>query len=120
MHSMLIYIDENDAYKKEINDEYIFNVMQGNIMPNEEDDLENENNDNFNSLDLLKQAEIIYGKEFLNNLKKENQIDNKDKENPFINNNIRAIESEEIVLDLPSSKDNEDNDRDSKENIEEI
>ena len=120
MHSMLIYIDESDAYKKEINDEYIFNVMQGNIIPNEEDDLENENNNNFNSLDLLKQAEIIYGKEFLNNLKKENHIDNKDKENPFINNNIREIESEEIVLDLPSSKDNEENDRDSKENIGEI
>ena len=122
LNSMLLYIDESDVYKKEINDEYIFNVMQGNILPNEEENLLNkEDNINFDSLELFKQLEIMYGKESLNKLKKDNQNENNDdnKENPF-NANSKDIESEEIILDLPSSKDDEENGKDSKENIEEI
>ena len=117
---MLSYIDKVRAFKKEINDDYIFNVMQGNIKPKEDEFDEDENN-NFDNMDLSKQLEIIYGKNFLEQLSNNNlDIDMENKEEREDNDKYIDIESEigknennkskdnddeEIVLDLPSSKD---------------
>ena len=117
---MLNYIDKVRAFKKEINDDYIFNVMQGNIKPKEDEFDEDENN-NFDNMDLSKQLEIIYGKNFLEQLSNNNlDIDMENKEEREDNDKYIDIESEigknennkskdnddeEIVLDLPSSKD---------------
>ena len=117
---MLNYIDKVRAFKKEINDDYIFNVMQGNIKPKEDEFDEDENN-NFDNMELSKQLEIIYGKNFLEQLSNNNlDIDMENKEEREDNDKYIDIESEigknennkskdnddeEIVLDLPSSKD---------------
>ena len=117
---MLNYIDKVRAFKKEINDDYIFNVMQGNIKPKEDEFDEDENN-NFDNMDLSKQLEIIYGKNFLEQLSNNNlDIDMENKEEREDNDKYIDIESEigknennkskdnddeEILLDLPSSKD---------------
>ena len=117
---MLNYIDKVRAFKKEINDDYIFNVMQGNIKPKEDEFDEDENN-NFDNMELSKQLEIIYGKNFLEQLSNNNlDIDMENKEEREGNDKYIDIESEigknennkskdnddeEIVLDLPSSKD---------------
>ena len=117
---MLNYIDKVRAFKKEINDDYIFNVMQGNIKPKEDEFDEDENN-NFDNMELSKQLEIIYGKNFLEQLSNKNlDIDMENKEEREDNDKYIDIESEigknennkskdnddeEIVLDLPSSKD---------------
>ena len=121
---MLNYIDKVRALKTEINDEYIFNVMQGNIKP-KKDEFENEENNNFDMLELSQQLEIIYGKKFLDDLvnknineineeiKNENNnssdkdIDMKDK-NEGNNGNDSKDNDEEIVLDLPSSNNDDD------------
>ena len=112
---MLNYIDKVHALKTEINDEYIFNVMQGNIKP-KEDEFDNDENNNFDMMDLSHQLEIIYGKNFLENLAKNNNmdIDMKNDEDIEIENKIEKNENdiskdneeEEILLDLPSSNDN--------------
>ena len=117
---MISYIDKVRAFKKEINDDYIFNVMQGNIKPKEDEFDEDENN-NFDNMELSKQLEIIYGKNFLEQLSNNNlDIDMENKEEREDNDKYIDIESEigknennkskdnddeEIVLDLPSSKD---------------
>ena len=117
---MLNYIDKVRAFKKEINDDYIFNVMQGNIKPKEDEFDEDENN-NFDNMELSKQLEIIYGKNFLEQLSNNNlDIDMENKEEREDNDKYIDIESEigknennkskdnddeEILLDLPSSKD---------------
>ena len=117
---MLNYIDKVRVFKKEINDDYIFNVMQGNIKPKEDEFDEDENN-NFDNMELSKQLEIIYGKNFLEQLSNNNlDIDMENKEEREDNDKYIDIESEigknennkskdnddeEIVLDLPSSKD---------------
>ena len=122
---MLSYLDKVRAFKTEINDEYIFNVMQGNIKP-KKDEFENEENNNFDMLELSKQLEIIYGKKFLDDLTNRN-INDINEQNKYQNNNndgdIEINEKkeeeegnigsnsknndDEIVLDLPSSN-NED------------
>ena len=117
---MLNYIDKVRAFKKEINDDYIFNVMQGNIKP-KEDEFDEDENYNFDNMELSKQLEIIYGKNFLEQLSNNNlDIDMENKEEREDNDKYIDIESEigknennkskdnddeEIVLDLPSSKD---------------
>ena len=117
---MLNYIDKVRVFKKEINDDYIFNVMQGNIKPKEDEFDEDENN-NFDNMELSKQLEIIYGKNFLEQLSNINlDIDMENKEEREDNDKYIDIESEigknennkskdnddeEIILDLPSSKD---------------
>ena len=117
---MLNYIDKVRVFKKEINDDYIFNVMQGNIKPKEDEFDEDENN-NFDNMELSKQLEIIYGKNFLEQLSNNNlDIDMENKEEREDNDKYIDIESEigknennkskdnddeEILLDLPSSKD---------------
>ena len=112
---MLNYIDKVHALKTEINDEYIFNVMQGNIKP-KEDEFDNDENNNFDVMDLSHQLEIMYGKNFLENLAKNNnmdidmkndediEIENKNEKNE--NDISKDNEEEEILLDLPSSNDN--------------
>ena len=132
---MLGYIDKIDIYKEEIDDEYIFNVMQGNILPKEDDDyFSNNENLNFDSQEISKQLEIAYGKDFLN-LKKENQnkfndnnnndennnMNNINEENNAINNSGENNDNDEIILHLPSSKEDDENDNnnnDLNENID--
>ena len=112
---MLNYIDKAHSLKAEINDEYIFNVMQGNIKP-KEDEFDSDENNNFDMMDLSHQLEIIYGKDFLENLAKNNNMDiNSENNDEDIdmennnekngNNNSKSNEDEEIILDLPSSND---------------
>ena len=119
LSSMLYYIDDSDVSKKEINDEYIFNVMQGNSLPNDDDNFSDDEKKNFDSLELFKQLTIIYGKDFINRNMKNNQdtfldnnnnLDNDNKEN--INNNSRDNDNEEIILHVPSSKEDDENDKD--------
>ena len=112
---MLNYIDKVHALKTEINDEYIFNVMQGNIKP-KEDEFDNDENNNFVVMDLSHQLEIMYGKNFLENLAKNNNMDIEMKNDEVIEIEIKIEknendiskdnEEEEILLDLPSSNDN--------------
>ena len=114
---MLDYMDKIDVYKQDINDEYIFNVMQGNILPKEDDFFENNENFDFDSLELGKQLEILYGNNFFG---KNN--DNKDRDNILSNNeeednhkkdgSFNDNDNEDIILDLPSSKNEEENDKD--------
>ena len=112
---MLNYIDKAHSLKTEINDEYIFNVMQGNIKP-KEDEFDNDENNNFDMMDLSHQLEVIYGKDFLENLGKNNNMDinseNNDEDIDMennneknLNNNSKSNDDEEIILDLPSSND---------------
>ena len=112
---MLNYIDKAHSLKTEINDEYIFNVMQGNIKP-KEDEFDSDENNNFDMMDLSHQLEIIYGKDFLENLGKNNNMDiNSENNDEDIdmennnekngNNNSKSNDDEEIILDLPSSND---------------
>ena len=112
---MLNYIDKAHSLKTEINDEYIFNVMQGNIKP-KEDEFDSDENNNFDMMDLSHQLELIYGKDFLENLAKNNNMDiNSENNDEDIdmennnekngNNNSKSNEDEEIILDLPSSND---------------
>ena len=107
--------------------------MQGNILPKEDDDyFSNNENLNFDSQEISKQLEIAYGKDFLN-LKKENQnkfndnnnndennnMNNINEENNAINNSGENNDNDEIILHLPSSKEDDENDNnDLKENID--
>ena len=122
---MMGYIDKVRAFKTEINDEYISNVMKGIIKPKEEE-FENEENNKFDDLELSQQLEIIYGKKFLEQLANNNINDEKENENNEENNNkndkdieikddignngsnSKADDDEEIKLDLPSSNDDDD------------
>ena len=128
---MLGYIDKARAFKTEINDEYISNVMKGNIKP-KEDEFENEEINKFNDLELSQQLEIIYGKKFLeqlrnNNINDENENEiNDENENEINDENNKKdkdieikdeignngsnskADDEEIKLDLPSSHDDND------------
>ena len=89
--------------------------MQGNIKP-KEDEFDSDENNNFDMMDLSHQLEIIYGKDFLENLGKNNNMDiNSENNDEDIdmennnekngNNNSKSNEDEEIILDLPSSND---------------
>ena len=121
MNSMLYYIDKIDVHKTEINDEYIFNVMQGNIPPNEDnnDDL----NDNFDSMELLKQLGIIYGKNFISQLIKESENTNVNINDINIDGEIenkKENDDEEIILDLPPSNNEEENDNENNNDYKEL
>ena len=121
MNSMLYYIDKIDVLKTEINDEYIFNVMQGNIPPNEDnnDDL----NDNFDSMELLKQLGIIYGKNFISQLIKESENTNVNINDINIDGEIennKENDDEEIILDLPPSNNEEENDNENNNDYKEL
>ena len=123
---MLGYLDKVRAFKVEINEDYIINVMQGNIKP-KIDEFENEENNKFDTLELSHQLEIIYGKKFLEDLVKNKGIineENKDENNNSDDNDDKDIyldekkiengsnskdnDEEEIVLDLPSSNNDDD------------
>ena len=121
MNSMLYYIDKIDVHKTEINDEYIFNVMQGNIPPNEDnnDDL----NDNFDSMELLKQLGIIYGKNFISQLIKESENTNVNINDINIDGEIenkKENDDEEIILDLPPSNNEDENDNENNNDYKEL
>ena len=121
MNSMLYYIDKIDVHKIEINDEYIFNVMQGNIPPNEDnnDDL----NDNFDSMELLKQLGIIYGKNFISQLIKESENTNVNINDINIDGEIenkKENDDEEIILDLPPSNNEDENDNENNNDYKEL
>ena len=127
---MLGYIDKIDIYKENIDDEYIFNVMQGNIMPKEDEDyFGDKENFNFDSQELLKQIETIYGKDFLiskkenqnklnDNNNENNKINNINEENNIINNSGDNNDNDEIILHLPSSKEDDENEKDLNAIIE--
>ena len=121
---MLNYLDKVRALKAELNDEYIFNVMQGNIKP-KKDEFENDENNNFDMLELSQQLEIIYGKKFLDDLSnknineiiEENQVENNNSDKDIemneknegnVGSNIKDNDDEEIVLDLPSSNNDDE------------
>ena len=123
---MLGYLDKVRAFKVEINEDYIINVMQGNIKP-KIDEFENEENNKFDTLELSHQLEIIYGKKFLEDLVKNKDIineENKDENNNSDDNDDKDIyldekkiengsnskdnDEEEIVLDLPSSNNDDE------------
>ena len=123
---MLGYLDKVRAFKVEINEDYIINVMQGNIKP-KIDEFENEENNKFDTLELSHQLEIIYGKKFLEDLVKNKGIineENKDENNNSDDNDDKDIyldekkiengsnskdnDEEEIVLDLPSSNNDDE------------
>ena len=116
IYIMLQYIDKIDVFKTEVNDEYIFNVMQGNIKPKEDDEFLNNDYNNFDSLELFKQLEIIYGKNYINQLMNKNDINNNIYNNEEIGNNSRDNEEEDILLHLPSSKEDDEIDKDSNNN----
>ena len=114
VYLILGYIDKNDIYKKEINDDYVFKVMQGDIMPNEDEDDYSliDKNINFDSQEIIKQLKCFY----------EQNINDNDNNN--VNYSVEKIEEdfnrdnnnnddEEIILDLPSSKeiDEKENDK---------
>ena len=120
---ILSYLDKVRVFKTKINDEYIFNVMQGNIKP-KKDEFENEETNNFDMMELSQQLEIIYGKQFLDDLVNKNINDINEENN---NSNEKDIEmnenkgedgsnesnsinndDDEIVLDLPSSNNNDE------------
>ena len=107
MISMLYYIDKIDLSKTEINDEYIFNVMQGNIPPNEDKD-DGDLNINSDSMELTKQLEIMYGKDYISQLMKESKNNNFNINETKVegeNENYRknANDDVEINLHLPPS-----------------
>jgi len=121
---MLNYLDKVRALKAEINDEYIFNVMQGNIKP-KKDEFENDENNNFDMLELSQQLEIIYGKKFLddlsnkniNEINEENQGENNNSDKDIemneknegnVGSNNKDNDDEEIVLNLPSSNNDDE------------
>ena len=123
---MLGYLDKVRVFKVEINEDYIINVMQGNIKP-KIDEFENEENNKFDTLELSHQLEIIYGKKFLEDLVKNKGIineENKDENNNSDDNDDKDIyldekkiengsnskdnDEEEIVLDLPSSNNDDE------------
>ena len=121
---MLNYLDKVRALRAEINDEYIFNVMQGNIKP-KKDEFENDENNNFDMLELSQQLEIIYGKKFLDDLSNKNinelneenkgennnsdkDIEMNEKNEGNVGSNIKDNDDEEIVLDLPSSNNDDE------------
>ena len=120
---ILSYLDKVRVFKTEINDEYIFNVMQGNIKP-KKDEFENEETNNFDMMELSQQLEIIYGKQFLDDLVNKNINDineenNKSNEKDIEMNenkgedgsnesNSKNNDDDEIVLDLPSSNNNDE------------
>jgi hypothetical protein len=121
---MLNYLDKVRALKAEINDEYIFNVMQGNIKP-KKDEFDNDENNNFDMLELSQQLEIIYGKKFLddlsnkniNEINEENQGENNNSDKDIemneknegnVGSNNKDNDDEEIVLDLPSSNNDDE------------
>ena len=111
---MFDYMDKIDIYKQEINDEYIFNVMQGNIMPKEDELLENDENINFDSMELSKQLEIMYGDIYLGK-NNDNKINNEkiisENENDNKGESFNYNDNEEIILDLPSSQNEDENDK---------
>ena len=113
---MLLYIDKIDVFKTEVNDEYIFNVMQGNIEPKEDDEFLNNDYNSFDSLELFKQLEIIYGKNYISQLMNNNDISNNIDNNEKIGNNSRDNDEEDILLHLPSSKEDDEIDKDSNNN----
>ena len=124
---MLNYIDKVRAFKTEINDEYIVNVMNGNIKP-KKDEFENNDNNKFDTLELSQQLEIIYGKKYLEDLVSNKDINIDEEKNDQSNssnnksdkdinmnekngekgNNSKDNDEEEIVLDLPSSNNDEE------------
>ena len=117
---MLNYLDKVRAFKIEINEEYITNVMKGNIKP-KDDEFENEENNKFDTLELAQQLEIIYGKEFLDdliknkgmNIQEEKNDSNEIKEDKdiYMDEKIEDIKNnseEEIVLNLPPSNNEEE------------
>jgi len=118
MNSMLYYIDKIDVHKTEINDEYIFNVMQGNIPPKEDND-DDGLNDNFDSMELLKQLGIIYGKDFISQLIKESENTNVNLNDIITDGEVennKENDDEEIILDLPPSNNEDENDNDNENN----
>ena len=115
MNSMLYYIDKMDVNKTEINDKYLFNVMQGNIPPNEDDD-DNDLNNNFDSKELIKQLEIMYGKNFISQLMKESENNNDNVNETNVEGeieNYKENDDTEINLHLPPSNDEDENDIDN-------
>ena len=117
---MLGYMDKIDVYKQDINDEYIFNVMQGNILPKEDDFFENNENFNFDSLELGKQLEILYGNNFFGKNNDNKDIDNilsnnEEEDNHKKDGSFNDNDNEDIILDLPSSKNEEENEKDLNE-----
>ena len=98
---MMNYFDKADIFKCDINDEYVFNVMQGNIKPKDEE-FEKEENNKFDNLELMKQIDIIYGSKFLEQLVINNNEENKNGNNEE-NVNNKESDDGEIILDLPSS-----------------
>ena len=98
---MINYFDKADIFKCDINDEYVFNVMQGNIKPKDEE-FEKEENNKFDNLELMKQIDIIYGSKFLEQLVINNNEENKNGNNEE-NVNNKESDDGEIILDLPSS-----------------
>ena len=125
MSLMLNYLDKVKVFKNEFSDEYVFNVMQGNIKP-KEIEFESDEMNKFDTLELSQQLDIIYGKQFLEQLVNNNKdidIDKKE-ENDNIDNNNKDIDieknednignskendDEEIVLDLPPSINEDEN-----------
>ena len=104
---MLQYIDKIDVFNTEVNDKYIYNVMQGNIEPNTDDDFLNNDFNEFDSLELFKQLEMIYGKNFINQQIHQNR-DVVNYNNEQNDNYRRENDEEEIILHLPSSKEDEE------------
>ena len=117
LYLILGYIDKCDIYKKEIDDDYILKVMQGNIMPNEDDDdySLNDKNINFDSQEIIKQLKYLYEQNInLNNNNNENNNDNYNLEKieEGFNRDINNNDDDEVILDLPSSKEIDDNEND--------
>ena len=123
---MLNYLDNVRSFKREINEYYIVNVMEGNIKP-EKDEFENNENYEFDTNEIMQRLEIIYGKKLLYELTNKNFNVLNEEEFSYSNNsnndinmkendkddnlgsNFKESDNEEVKLDLPSS--NDDNDK---------
>ena len=82
--------------------------MQGNIPPNEDIDDDDDLNINFDSMELTKQLEIMYGKDYISQLMKESKNNNFNINETKVegeNENYRknANDDVEINLHLPPS-----------------
>ena len=114
---MLNYISKVRILKEEINDDYIKDVMQGNIRP-KQNEFEKKGNNEIDEVKLLQELEVIYGKKLLNDIanKKFDSLMEEDSSNNDINmkeidddgsftSNSKNSNNEEVVLNLPSSND---------------
>ena len=117
VYLILGYVDKNEIYKKEIDNDYVFKVMQGDIIPNEDEDDYSliDKNVIFDSQEIIKQLKNFYEQDINENNNNYNNDVNYsvEKIEEDFNKDNNNNDDEEIILDLPSSQeiDEKENDK---------